>query len=145
MPKKLTWSLGLVILLIFQIIVALVIVGFLTVDFPSLVQQLGLKYQPELGILQFLIIYGFVISASICLWSLIWIKNSNIAGIQAGITVGILLFALGVAFFVEFNRVDVLLFDSIRGALMVVFGLLACRDYFARGTSCFSINSNNSN
>lgn len=129
MPKKLTWSLGLVILLIFQIIVALVIVGFLTVDFPSLVQQLGLKYQLELGILQFLVIYGFVISASICLWSLIWIKNSNIAGIQAGITVGVLLFALGVAFFVEFNRVDVLLFDSIRGALMVVFGLLAYRDY----------------
>ena len=129
MPKKLTWSLGLVILLIFQIIVALVIVGFLTVDFPSLAQQLGLKYQPELGILQFLVIYGFVISASICLWSLIWIKNSNIAGIQAGITVGILLFALGVAFFVKFNRADVLLFDSIRGALMVVFGLLAYRDY----------------
>ena len=129
MPKKLTWSFGLVILLIFQIIVALVIVGFLTVDFPSLAQQLGLKYQPELGILQFLVIYGFVISASICLWSLIWIKNSNIAGIQAGITVGILLFALGVAFFVRFNRADVLLFDSIRGALMVVFGLLTYKDY----------------
>lgn len=142
MPKKLTWSFGLVILLIFQIIVALVIVGFLTVDFPSLAQQLGLKYQPELGILQFLVIYGFVISASICLWSLIWIKNSNIAGIQAGITVGILLFALGVAFFVKFNRVDVLLFDSIRGALMVIFGFLAYRDYFARGSSCFSNNSN---
>ena len=129
MPKKLTWSFGLVILLIFQTIVALVIVGFLTLDFPSLAQQLGLKYQPELGILQFLVIYGFVISASICLWSLIWIKNSNIAGIQAGITVGILLFDLGVAFFVRFNRADVLLFDSIRGALMVVFGLLAYKDY----------------
>lgn len=62
---------------------------------------------------------------SICLWSLIWIKKGNIAGIQAGTTVGLLIFIVSFMVFVKFDRVDMLLFDSIRALLMVIFGVLA--------------------
>ena len=70
-----------------------------------------------------------MISASVCMLSVMWISKKNIAGIQAGIATGLLLFILGVVFLLKFNRVDLFLFDSVRGLLMVIFGSIAYRSY----------------
>ncbi len=127
--NKLNWTLGLVILLIFQIILAALIILYSIIDFSTLIQQFGLKYHPEMRIFQLMLIYCFTLSGSICSLSLIWIRSYNIAGIQAGILVGFLLFVLGIAFFVLLNRLDLFIFDSIRGLLMVVFGIMSYRNY----------------
>ncbi len=80
-----------------------------------------------MGILQRIMAYNLFLSFSICLWSLIWIRKGNIAGIQAATTVGFLLFVVSMIVFIQFDRIDMLLFDSVRGFLMIIFGVLAYR------------------
>lgn len=125
MTEKKIWKKGLSILLIFQIVVALSLAVFALVNFPSLLEQFGMKYQPDMGILQLIMTYNLVLSLSICLWSIIWIRQGNIAGIQAGTTVGLLIFIVSFTVFLKFNRIDMLLFDSLRAFLMVIFGIMA--------------------
>jgi hypothetical protein len=127
--ERKVWKKGLSILLIFQIVVALSLAVFATVDFPGLLEQFGVKYQTDMGILQLIMIYNLVLSCSICLWSVIWIRKGNIAGIQAGTTVGLLIFIVSFTVFLKFDRIDMLLFDSLRAFLMVVFGVLAYKGY----------------
>ncbi|MFN0050055.1 MAG: hypothetical protein ACKVOU_13110 [Cytophagales bacterium] len=125
MQERKTWKKGLSILLIFQILVALSLAVFAMIDFPTLLTQFGMKHQPDMGILQMIMTYNLVLSASICIWSLLWLRKGNIAGIQAGATVGLLIFIVSFVVFIRFDRVDMLFFDSIRAFLMVVFGVLA--------------------
>jgi hypothetical protein len=125
MTEKKIWKKGLSILLIFQIVVALSLAVFSFVNFPSLLEQFGIKYQPDMGILQLIMTYNLVLSFSICLWSTIWIRKGNLAGIQAGTTVGLLIFIVSFTVFLKFDRIDMLLFDSLRAFLMVVFGIMA--------------------
>jgi hypothetical protein len=125
MTEKKIWKKGLSILLIFQIVVALSLAVFALVNFPSLLEQFGMKYQPDMGILQLIMTYNLVLSLSICFWSVIWISKNNIAGIQAGTTVGLLIFIVSFTVFLKFDRIDMLLFDSLRAFLMVVFGIMA--------------------
>jgi hypothetical protein len=128
MEKKI-WKKGLSVLLIFQIIVALSLAVFALVNFPVLLEQFGMKHQPDMGILQLIMVYNLILSASICTWSVIWIRKGNLAGIQAGTTVGLLIFIVSFAVFIKFDRVDMLLFDSIRAFAMVVFGVLAYKTH----------------
>ena len=79
-------------------------------------------------ILRLIMMYSMVLSLSVCLWSVIWIRNGNRAGIQAGTTVGLLIFIVSMIVFVQFDRLDMLLFDSLRALLMVVFGVLAYQE-----------------
>jgi hypothetical protein len=69
------------------------------------------------------------LSLSLCLWSVVWIRSDNRAGIQAGTTVGLLMLIVSMIVFVQFDRLDMLLFDSLRALLMVVFGVLAYREH----------------
>ncbi len=129
MIEKKIWKRGLSILLIFQIVVALSLALFSLVNFPSLLEQFGMKYQPDMGILQLIMAYNLFLSLSICSWSLIWIRKGNVAGIQAGSTVGLLIFIVSFTVFLKFDRIDMLLFDSLRAFLMVVFGILAYKEH----------------
>ncbi len=129
MTKKKVWKKGLSILLIFQIVVALSLAVFAIVNFSGLLEQFGMKYQPDMGILQLIMAYNLVLSLSICLWSVIWIRKGNIAGIQAGTTVGLLIFIVSFTVFLKFDRIDMLLFDSLRAFLMVVFGVMAYKEH----------------
>lgn len=129
MKAKKLWERGLSILLIFQILVAGSLGIFMLVNFPGILEQFGIKHQPDMGILQFIMVYNACVSLSICVWSVIWIRRGNIAGIQTGTTVGLLIFLVSMAVFIRFDRVDMLLFDSLRAFLMVVFGILAYREH----------------
>lgn len=128
MQERKTWKRGLTILLIFQIVVASSLALYALIDFPALLTQFGMKHQPDMGILQMIMTYNLILSMSICLWSVVWIRQGNIAGIQAGATVGLLIFIVSFTVFIQFDRVDMLFFDSIRAFLMVVFGVLAYRE-----------------
>lgn len=134
MNEKKIWKKILSALLIFQIVVALSLAVFSIVDFPALLMQFGLKHQPDMGILQMIMTYNLVLSMSICLWSVIWIRRGNSAGIQAGTTVGGLIFIVSFAVFLKYDRVDMLLFDSLRALAMVIFGLLALREQKKKGS-----------
>jgi hypothetical protein len=125
MTQRKIWKNGLLILLIFQIVVAISLAIFTLVNFPGILEQFGIKYQPDMGILQFIMVYNLSLSLSVCLWSVIWMRKNNLAGIQIGTTVGLLLLIVSVSVFIKFNKLDILLFDGIRGLLMLVFGVLA--------------------
>ena len=129
MPEKRIWKNGLSILLILQVVVALSLAIFAITDFPGLLEQFGMKHQLDMGILQLIMVYNLVLSLSICLWSVIWIRRGNIAGIQAATTVGLLIFIVSFTVFLKFDRIDMLLFDSLRAFLMVVFGVMANNEY----------------
>ena len=126
--ERRTWKVGLSILLGFQVLVASSLALFALFNFPGLLEQFGMKHQPDMGILRLIMTYNLVLSMSICLWSVIWIRSGNPAGIQAGTTVGLLIFIVSMIVFVQFDRIDMLLFDSVRALLMVVFGGLAYRE-----------------
>ena len=96
---------------------------------PRELGQFGMKHQPDMGILRLIMIYNMFLSLSICLWSVVWIRSGNRAGIQAGTTVGLLIFIVSMIVFVQFDRLDILLFDSVRALLMVVFGVLAYQEH----------------
>lgn len=128
MTERKIWKKGLTFLLIFQIIVALTLAVFALVNFKVLLEQFGMKFQPDMGILQLIMTYNLVLSLSICLWSVLWIRKGNSAGIQLGTTVGLLLFIISFIVFLKFDRIDMLLFDSLRAFLMVIFGIMAYRE-----------------
>lgn len=117
------------VLLGFQVLVAGSLALFALANFPGLLEQFGMKHQPDMGILQLIMTYNLVLSASVCAWSIVWIRAGNRAGLQAGTTVGLLIFAVSLIVAILFNRLDMLLFDSIRALLMVVFGVLAFREH----------------
>jgi hypothetical protein len=125
MKERRTWKVGLSALLLLQVLVASSLAMFALVDFPGLLTQFGLKHQPDMGILQMIMTYNLILSMSICLWSVLWIRRGDIAGIQAGTTVGVLMFVVSTLIFVRFGRLDVLLFDGVRAFLKIVFGVLA--------------------
>ena len=127
--EKRTWKIWLSVLLVFQVVVASSLAMFALFNFSGLLEQFGMKHQPDMGILRLIMTYNLVLSASICLWSVVWIRNGNRAGIQAGTTVGALIFIVSMIVFVQFDRIDMLLFDSLRASLMVVFGVLAYREH----------------
>jgi hypothetical protein len=127
--EKKRWKIGLSILLVFQVVVALSLALFAVFDFPGLLGNFGMKHQPDMGILRLIMTYNLVLSASICLWCVGWIRKGNAAGIQAGTTVGLLIFIVSMIVFVQFDRIDMLLFDSVRAFLMVVFGVLAFQEH----------------
>lgn len=128
MSIKPTWKTGLSALLAFQVLVAFSLAIFAIVDFPGLLKQFGVQHQPDMGILRLIMVYNLFLSMSICIWSLAWIRNDNRAGLQAGTTVGFLILVVSVIVFVQYDRVDMLVFDSLRALLMVIFGGLALRD-----------------
>lgn len=93
-----------------------------------MLEQFGLKHQPDMGILQLIMVYNLFLSLSIHLLSFLWIRKGNIAGIQAAITCGFLMFAVSFAVFLKFDRIDMLLFDSLRAIAIVIFGVLAYQE-----------------
>ena len=99
-----------------------------------LMEQFGTQYQSDMGILRLIILYNLLLSASISLWSVIWIRRGNIAGIEAGTTLGLLMFVVSMLTFIVFDRVDMFFFDSIRAFFMVVFGVMAYREQKKIGT-----------
>lgn len=135
MNERTTWKKVLTALLIFQIIVAFSLGLLALFNFPMLIEQFGSKLQPDMGILRLIVVYNLFLSVSICTWSVLWIRKDNIAGIQAGTTVGFLIFIVSMTVFILFNRVDMFYFDSIRAFLMVVFGVLAYREQMKHQTS----------
>ncbi|MFK7797839.1 MAG: hypothetical protein AB8E82_10330 [Aureispira sp.] len=120
------WLLG---LLIFQVVVASSLAVFAWLDFPSLLEQFGTQHQPDMGILRLLMIYNLCLSLGICALGARWIRQGNKAGIQVGLLVGVLMFTVSITVFVQFGRLDVLLFDGIRALLKVVFGYSALRAF----------------
>lgn len=118
----------LVFLLAIQAIFALYFVFLAATDFPGMMGQFGVKYQPDMPILKFIIIYNAFISLSICLLSIFWIRKGNVAGIQTSTVLGGLLIVLSLTVFFVFNRLDILIVDTPRAILMVVFGVLAYRE-----------------
>lgn len=129
MSERRTWKTWLSVLLIFQVVVASSLAMFALFNFPGLLEQFGMKHQPDMGILRLIMTYNLVLSASICSWSVVWIRRGNQAGIEAGTTVGALIFIVSMIVFLQFDRIDMLLFDSVRAFLMVVFGVLAYREH----------------
>lgn len=129
MHRRKTWELGLIILLLLQVVVAFSLGIFSFANFQGLLEQFGMQYQPDMGILQLIMVYNLFLSLSICLWSVIWIRRGNVAGIHAGITVGLLMLLVSLAVYIQFNRIDILLFDGIRAFLMVVFGMMVYREF----------------
>lgn len=119
----------LLVLLFIQAIFSAVFVVYAWTDFSGMLDQFGVQYRSDMNVLQFIIIYNAFISLSICAWSISWIRKNNLAGIQTGITLGALLFILSLAIFIRFDRVDILLIDTIRAALMVIFGLRAYNEH----------------
>ena len=75
MKERKTWKKILSALLIFQILVALSLALFALANFPELLNQFGVKHQPDMGILQMIMAYNLILSVSICLWSVIWISQ----------------------------------------------------------------------
>lgn len=128
MQEKKIWKTGLSILLGLQVVVALALGLFALMDFPGLLKQFDVMHQQDMGILQLIMAYNLFLSMSICLWSIAWIRRGNLAGIQAGTTVGLLMLVVSTIVFMQFNRLDILLFDSLRAFLMVIFGVLAYRE-----------------
>ncbi len=128
MNERTTWKKVLTALLVFQILVAFSLGTLALVNFPMLIEQFGSKFQSDMGILRLIVAYNLFLSVSICAWSVIWIRKGNIAGIQAGTTVGFLIFVVSMIVFILFDRIDMFYFDSIRAFLMVVFGVLAYRE-----------------
>lgn len=135
MQEKKIWKKGLSILLIFQVVVAFSLALMAMTNFTTLLNQFGMQYQPDMGILQMIMTYNLILSMSICLLSIFWIRKGNIAGIQAGTTVGFLIFVVSFVVFIKFDRVDMLFFDSIRALLMVIFGALAYKEQIKQQTS----------
>lgn len=129
MKENRTWKVGLSILLGFQVLVAFALALFALFDFPGLLEQFGVKHQPDMGILQLIMTYNLALSVSVCGWSVGWIRRDNLAGVQAGTTVGLLIFITSTIVFIQFSRVDILLFDGVRALLMVVSGALAYREH----------------
>ena len=129
MKEKRRWKNGLSALLVFQVVVALSLALFAFANFPGLLTNFGVRHQPDMGILQLIMMYNLVLSATICLWSVVWIRKGNTAGIQAGTTVGLLIFIVSFIVFVQYNRIDMLLFDSVRAFLMVILGVLALKEH----------------
>ena len=127
--EKRTWKVGLSILLLLQVVVALGLAVFAVVDFPGLLAQFGVGYQPDMGMLRLIMTYNLALSLSVCLWSVVWIRSGNAAGILAGTTVGALMLVVSTLVFIQFDRLDVLLFDGLRALLMVVFGVLGYREH----------------
>jgi heme/copper-type cytochrome/quinol oxidase subunit 3 len=123
------WKIALSVLLGFQVLVALSLALFALFDFPGLLGNFGVKHQPDMGTLRLIMTYNLVLSASICTWSVVWIRSGNAAGLQAGTTVGLLIFVVSMTVFAQFNRIDVLLFDGVRSFLMVLVGVLAFREH----------------
>jgi hypothetical protein len=128
MQENKIWKICLSVLLILQIIVALWLAIFTIVDFAGILGQFGLKFQPEMSIIQLIMLYGWCLSFCFSLWGVIWIGKGDIAGIQAGVTLGLILFLVGIVVFIRFGRVDILLFDSVRGLFMVGSGILAFKE-----------------
>jgi len=116
-------------LLVFQIIGACALGVFALVNCPALLQQFGMKYHLDMGVLQLIVVYNLFLILSICLWSIIWIRKGNIAGIQAGTTIGVLIFLVSMVVFIKFDRIDMLLFDSLRAFLMVIFSYLSYSNF----------------
>jgi hypothetical protein len=135
MNEKKTWKKALTVLLIFQILVAFSLGTLALVNFPMLIEQFGIKLQPDMGALRLIMAYNLFLSTSICLWSVMWIRSGNIAGIQAGTTVGFLIFIVSMTVFIQFDRIDMFYFYSIRAFLMVVFGVLAYREQMKHQTT----------
>lgn len=127
--EKRIWKKIVSVLLIFQVIVALSIGIFAVMDFPAMLQQFGMKHQPDMGILQMIMIYNLFLSLSIYLWGFIWIRKGNLAGFQVAITGGILMFCVSFAVFIKFDRIDMLFFDSLRALALVIFGWLALKEH----------------
>lgn len=129
MTERRTWKVGLSVLLGLQVLVAIAL-GIMTIaDFPTLLGNFGLKHQPDMGILQHIMAYNLALSASVCIWCLVWIRSGNVSGVQLGATVGALMLVVSLLVFARFDRIDILLFDGIRAILKVVFGLLAWREH----------------
>ncbi len=116
-------------LTIFQVFVIFFIGAFIVVDFPSMLKQFGVGFQEDMGILKIIMLYNAALSFCVCLWSVIWIRKNNVDGIKIGTTVGLLLFIVSMMVFIQFNRVDILLFDGVRGLFMVIFGGLAYKEH----------------
>lgn len=129
MQENKFWKKGLIILLILQVIVAFSLGVIALLNFPSLLEQFDVVYQSDMGILRLIMAYNLFLSLSICLWSVIWIRKGNVAGIQAAATVGALMLIVSLAVFIQFDRLDILIFDSLRALLMVVFGVLAYKEH----------------
>lgn len=58
MKERKTWKNILSALLIFQILVALSLAVFALANFPALLNQFGMQYQPDMGILQMIMAYN---------------------------------------------------------------------------------------
>lgn len=129
MNEQRRWKVGLLVLLVFQVIVASSLAAFAYVDFPSLLGQFGIKHQADMGILRMIMIYNLLLSASLCGLCASWIRRNNLAGVQGGTVIGFLIFMVSFLVFVQFDRLDMLLFDSLRAFVMVVFGVLAYREH----------------
>lgn len=116
------WLVG---LLIFQVLVAFSLAAFAWADFPSFLKQFEIQHQPDMGALKILMIYNLLLSAGICTLGTQWIRHGNKAGTQVAILVGVLMFVVSVIAFLQFDRIDFLLFDGGRAFLKVVFGYSA--------------------
>ena len=128
MKEKKTWKKILQILFVIQILVAVSTVFLAMTDYPMLTDNFGFTYQPNMGILQLVMIYNLFLSAGICLLGFLWIRKGNIAGTQIAILLGFLMFLVSFIVFVKFDRVDMLLIDSIRAFLMFISGILAFKE-----------------
>lgn len=125
MKENRTWKKILQILFVIQILVAFSTAALAMFNYPMLTDNFGFTYQPNMGILQLVMIYNLFLSAGICLLGFLWIRRNNIAGTQIAILLGFLMFVVSFIVFVKFDRVDMLLIDGIRAFIMFVLGVLA--------------------
>ena len=121
------WKKTLITLFAIQILFAIAISSMAAIDFSLFAENFGFTAQPTMGILQHITVYNMFLSGGICVLGIIWIRKDNIAGYQAAMLLGTLMFLVSFIVAIKFDRVDMLFIDSIRAIIMAVLGYLGYR------------------
>lgn len=135
MKANTRWKNLLIGLLGLQVVVAVAIAVMCIVNFPALVEQFGVQYQTDMGMLQALMVYNLFLSAGVCFWGIRWIRKGNAAGVQVSAIVGVLMFLVSTYASIQFDRIDMLLFDGVRAFLMVLAAAMFTRQSQALATA----------
>lgn len=119
----------LIILLSIQAIVELVLGILLLFNFSDTLESaFEITYNSELDILGIALGLYLLLLTALMVLSIVWTRKGNASGAIIGIIVGVFLFIFGLTTFLQLDRTDGLIGDSIRGLITVVFGFMAYKE-----------------
>jgi hypothetical protein len=124
MKSSKLWKKTLITLFAIQILFAIAISSMAAMDFSLFAENFGFTAQPTMGILQHIVVYNMFLSGGICVLGILWVRKDNIAGYQAAMLLGTLMFLVSFIVAIKFDRVDMIVYDSIRAIVMTVLGYM---------------------